>query len=102
MTRKQFHKNLFLLFFCGYFFHIAVICTFQDWLGLDDYLEIVRNNWTNSSWVSWGLFGLLVLGLAIRICFKFAKHYIEFVKLKENMECLRKEKIEKLYFMELN
>lgn len=70
MTKKEFHRSLFNMFFTGVFAHAAMNILIQDWLGLEGYIVFVQENWIH---LHWGV-GATLLGISIYFYFLLRNH----------------------------
>ena len=47
-------------FWCGFIIHALIMLTVQDWLGLEDYLRVVVQNWVDIPWILWPVLAMPV------------------------------------------
>lgn len=50
-------------FWCGCFFHMGLVGFIQDWMGKQEVLRSIDENWLNTHWLMWG--GVVVIAFFI-------------------------------------
>lgn len=50
-NRLRPRQMLWRSFGFGFFAHVGWVMAFQDWLGLEAYIEFCRTNWVNLHWI---------------------------------------------------
>ena len=52
-------RMLSIAFWSGWFFHLSILGVYQDWIGLDRYINKVQSGWMDTHWIMWALFAVI-------------------------------------------